>query len=61
MRRPGSEPGSTAWKAVMLTIIIPPTLVENGNGNIISQILHQTYALSKYLKYQIILNHILQM
>ena len=52
MRRPGIEPGSTA---------IPPTLVENGNENIISQILHQTYALSKYLKYQIILNRILQM
>jgi hypothetical protein len=26
MRRPGIEPGSTAWKAAMLTII-PPTLV----------------------------------
>ena len=52
MRRPAIEPGSTA---------IPPTLVENGNENIISQILHQTYALSKYLKYQIILNRILQM
>ena len=25
MRRPGIEPGSTAWKAAMLTII-PPTL-----------------------------------
>ena len=27
LRRPGIEPGSTAWKAAMLTII-PPTLVE---------------------------------
>ena len=26
MRRPGIEPGSTAWKAAMLTII-PPTLI----------------------------------
>ena len=26
MRRPGIEPGSTAWKAAMLTTI-PPTLV----------------------------------
>ena len=25
MRRPGVEPGSTAWKAAMLTVI-PPTL-----------------------------------
>ena len=27
MRRPGIEPGSTVWKAAMLTII-PPTLTE---------------------------------
>ena len=27
MRRPGIEPGSTAWKAAMLTTI-PPTLYE---------------------------------
>ncbi len=27
MRWPGIEPGSTAWKAAMLTII-PPTLLE---------------------------------
>ena len=27
MRRPGVEPGSTAWKATMLAIT-PPTLVE---------------------------------
>ena len=26
MRRPGIEPGSTAWKAAMLTTI-PPTLL----------------------------------
>ena len=26
LRRPGIEPGSTAWKAAMLTII-PPTLL----------------------------------
>ena len=30
MRRPGIEPGSTAWKAAMLTII-PPTPVEIRN------------------------------
>ena len=28
LRRPGIEPGSTAWKAAMLTII-PPTLLED--------------------------------
>ena len=28
MRWPGIEPGSTAWKAAMLTII-PPTLLDN--------------------------------
>ena len=33
MRRPGIEPGSTAWKAAMLTII-PPTLVHVTNDNI---------------------------
>ena len=32
MRRPGIEPGSTAWKAAMLTII-PPTLVHVTNNN----------------------------
>ena len=33
MRRPGIEPGSTAWKAAMLTII-PPTLVQVSYHNI---------------------------
>ena len=33
MRRPGIEPGSTAWKAAMLTII-PPTLVHLTVNNI---------------------------
>ena len=32
-RRPGIEPGSTAWKAAMLTII-PPTPVQLLLGNI---------------------------
>ena len=31
MRQPGIEPGSTAWKAAMLTTI-PLTLVEEGGG-----------------------------
>ncbi len=31
MRRPGIEPGSTAWKAAMLTTI-PPTLVKQGRN-----------------------------
>ena len=30
LRRPGIEPGSTAWKAAMLTII-PPTLYTNAD------------------------------
>ena len=31
MRRPGIEPGSTAWKAAMLTIIPPTLAYQNGN------------------------------
>ena len=34
VRRPGIEPGSTAWKAAMLTTI-PPTLHENTYFDII--------------------------
>ena len=34
LRRPGIEPGSTAWKAAMLTTI-PPTLVDYLNGRYI--------------------------
>ena len=36
MRRPGIEPGSTAWKAAMLTTI-PPTLVNLQHISIIKQ------------------------
>ena len=32
MRWPGVEPGSTAWKATMLTVT-PPTLVVCGSAN----------------------------
>ena len=32
MRWPGVEPGSTAWKATMLTVT-PPTLVVSGSAN----------------------------
>ncbi len=34
MRWPGIEPGSTAWKAAMLTII-PPSLNENHRTKLI--------------------------
>ena len=30
LRRPGIEPGSTAWKAAMLTIIPPTPLKKKG-------------------------------
>ena len=33
LRRPGIEPGSTAWKAAMLTII-PPTLTLDSQSKI---------------------------
>jgi hypothetical protein len=36
MRRPGIEPGSTAWKAAMLTII-PPTLAHLTDGQPFTQ------------------------
>ena len=32
VRRPGVEPGSTAWKATMLTVT-PPTLLASGFTN----------------------------
>ena len=37
LRRPGIEPGSTAWKATMLTIT-PPTLETRGHNLRISNI-----------------------
>ena len=42
MRRPGIEPGSTAWKAAMLTII-PPTLLRGRAKNICSVIKDQNF------------------
>ena len=39
MRRPGVEPGSTAWKATMLAIT-PPTLVEFNHLTLLLNILN---------------------
>jgi hypothetical protein len=40
MRWPGIEPGSTAWKAAMLTII-PPMLDDIGFYNLINYLLRK--------------------
>ncbi len=45
VRRPGVEPGSTAWKAAMLTVI-PPTLTLYKYGN--------TALNHLYLKYNVL-------
>ena len=43
MRRPGIEPGSTAWKAAMLTII-PPTLAYKKGAEYTSHVAFQQTA-----------------
>ena len=47
VRRPGVEPGSTAWKATMLTVT-PPTLLEKAPQN---YLVNQTYRFSSLLLY----------
>ena len=49
MRRPGIEPGSTAWKAAMLTII-PPTLPYHSNAWLSTQLVRVLNVKNK--KYQ---------
>ena len=43
MRRPGIEPGSTAWKAAMLTTI-PPTLDKNNFDYFFCQFLDEWHS-----------------
>ena len=62
MRWPGIEPGSTAWKATMLTII-PPSLKHNDKKviYIVQQIKDEYFVLSLYktMNYFIFYKHFL--
>lgn len=49
MRRPGIEPGSTAWKAAMLTII-PPTLPYHSNAWLSTQLVRVLNVKNKNIK-----------